>query len=72
MSVTSSVAASPVFIFHMARLTLLCLEEVDQLPTPTERPRQVSDGIADVTPQGHAPWLSRLLSFAKEDPNEGA
>ncbi len=55
LSVTSSDAASPVFILQLALLTLLCLEQADQVPTPTERPRQVSDVIADVTPQGHAP-----------------
>jgi hypothetical protein len=72
LTVTSFVAAPPAFIFHMTLLTLLCLEQADQVPTPTERPRQISDDIADVTPQGHAPWLRRLLSSVKEDPNEGA
>ena len=71
-SVTSSVAAPSAFVFQMALLTLLCLEQADHVPTPTERPRQVPDVIADVTPQGHAPWLRRLLSSVKEDPNEGA
>jgi hypothetical protein len=70
--VTSFVAAPPAFIFQMARLTLLCLEQADHVPTPTERPRQISDVIADIAPQGHAPLLSRLLSSAKEDLNEGA
>ena len=72
LTVTSSVAVPPAFIFQMALITLLCLEQADQVPTPTERPRQISDAIADVTPQVHAPWLRRLLSSAKEDPNEGA
>ena len=36
------------------------------------RPRQVSYAIANIAPQGHAPWLRRLLSSAKEDPAEGA
>ena len=72
LSLTSSVVASPAFIFQMALLTLRCLEQANQVHTPTERPRQVSDVIADVTQQGHAPWLSRLLSCVKEDPNEGA
>jgi hypothetical protein len=71
-SMTSFVMAPPDFIFQMAMLTLLCLQQADQVSTPTERPRQVSDVIADVTPQGHAPSLRRLLSSAKEDPNEGA
>jgi hypothetical protein len=72
LTMTSSVAAPPAFIFQMALLTLLCLEQADQVPTPTERPRQISDVIAEVTPQGHAPWMRRLLSSAKEDNNEGA
>ena len=56
----------------MALLELLSLEQAEQVPTPNERPRQISDVIADIAPQGHAPWLRRLLSSAKEDPNEGA
>jgi len=55
LTVTSSVAAPPAFIFQIALLTLLCLEQGDQVPTPTERPRQISDVNADVAPQGHAP-----------------
>jgi len=39
-----------VALFHMALLTMLCLDQVDRVPTPTERPRTVSDVIADVTP----------------------
>ena len=50
LSVTSFVAAPPAFIFQMALLTLLCLEQANQVPTPNERPRQVSDVISDVTP----------------------
>ena len=69
---TSFVAAPPAFIFQMALLTLLCLEQADEVHNPTERPRQVSDSIADVTPQDHTPWMRRLLSSAKEDPNKGA
>ena len=73
LSVTSSVAAPPGFIFQMVlRLTLLCLEQTDHVPTPTERPCHIFDVVADVTPQGHAPWLRRLLSSAKECPNEEA
>jgi hypothetical protein len=53
-TVTSFDAAPPAFIFHMALLTLLYLEQADQVPTPTERPRQISDVIADIAPQGHA------------------
>ena len=55
LTVTSSVAAPPVFIFQIALLTLLCLERADKVPTPTERPRQISDVFADVARHGHAP-----------------
>ena len=71
LTVTSSIAASPAFIFQIALLTLLCLEHSDHVPTPIERPRQISDVIADITPQGHAPRLRRLLSTVNEDPIEG-
>ena len=56
----------------MALLTLLYLEHVDQVPTSIERLRRVSDVIADIAPQGHPPWMRRLLSNVKEDPAEGA
>jgi hypothetical protein len=69
---TTSVVAPLAFIFRMALLTILCLEQVDMVPTPTKRPRQISDVIADVAPHGHAPWLRRLLSAAKKNNNEGA
>ena len=39
----------------MALLTLLCLGQGDMVPTPTKRPRMISDDIADITPQEHAP-----------------
>jgi len=71
LTVTSSIAASPAFIFQITLLTLLCLEQADQVPTPTDRPRQVSDVIADIAPQIHAPMLRLLLSTMKEDPAEG-
>ena len=32
----------------------------------------VSDVIADVTPQGHAPWLRRLLLQSPVDVTDGA
>ena len=47
-TVTSSVAAPPAFNFQIALLTPLCLEHADQVPTPTERPRQISDVIAHI------------------------
>ena len=63
--------APPAFIFQIALVTLPCLEQADHVPTPTKRPRQVSDVIADIAPQGHAPWLRRILSTVKEDFLEG-
>jgi len=62
LTVTSSVATPSAFIFQIALLTLLCIEQVDQVATPTERPRQVSDVIADIAPHGHAPWRSDASS----------
>jgi len=47
------------------------MEKADQVPTPTERPRRVSDVIADIAPRGHAPWLRRLLTTVKEGVAEG-
>jgi hypothetical protein len=71
LTVTSFIAVPPAFIFQIALLTLLCLEQADQIPTPTQRPRQVLGVITDIAPQGHAPWLRRLLSALKEDSLEG-
>jgi hypothetical protein len=58
--VTSYIAAPPAFIFQMTLLTLLCMGQADQVPTPTKTPRQVSDVIVDVgtrsldaMPHGH-------------------
>ena len=56
----------------MAMLTVLYLDQGDMVPTPTERQRLVSDVIADVKPQGHAPWLRRLLLQSAEDSMDGA
>jgi hypothetical protein len=55
LTVTSSIAAPLAFIFRIAMITLLCLEDADKVPTPTERPRKVSDVIADIAPPRHAP-----------------
>jgi hypothetical protein len=49
-------------------LTLLCLNQGDSVPTPTERPRMVTDYIAVVPPQGPQPWLSRLLLHTPNNP----
>jgi hypothetical protein len=55
MSVASSISAPPAYIFQIALLTLLSLEQTCQVPTPTERLRNVSDFTANVAPMGHAP-----------------
>ncbi len=52
----------------MALITMQCLDKDDVFPTLTER----SEMVADVTPQGHAPWLRRLLLQSTEDDAEGA
>ena len=72
LTVASSILAPPSYIFQMALLTLLGIEQTDKVSTPTERSRHVSDVIANVTPMGHALWLPRLLSTIKEDTSEGA
>jgi hypothetical protein len=72
LSVASSISAPPAYIFHIALLTLLSLEQTDQVPTRAERPRGVSDFDAKVAPIGHAPWLQRVLSSFKEDTTEGS
>jgi hypothetical protein len=72
LTVTSYVAVPPAFIFQIALLILLCMEQVDQVSTPNEKPRQDSDVITNITPQEHAPWMRRLLSCAKEDSIESA
>ena len=72
LSVASSIFVPPAYLFQFALLTLLCPEQSDQVPAPTERPRKISDAIANIAPLGHAPWLPRLISSIKEDPSEGA
>ena len=72
LTVASSISAPPAYIFQMALLTLLSLTQTDEVPTPTERPRSVSDFAANVAPMGHAPWLKRVLASFKEDSTEGA
>ena len=73
LNLTSLTPALSAYIVQIALLTMLCLEQEDLLPTPIERPRQVSDDIiADVSPQGHAPWLQDLRSTVTEDVTEGA
>jgi hypothetical protein len=71
ISVTSSISAPVVFIFQMTLFTLLCLEQLDQVPTPTERPRLASVEALGRPPQGYAPWLQRLLTRVEEDPAGG-
>jgi hypothetical protein len=55
LSVSASIQLPPEAVFQMALLTLLYIHQGDAVPTPTERTRQLSDVIADVPPQGHAP-----------------
>ena len=69
---TSFIAPPPAFVFQIALLTLLCLEQFDRVPKPTKRPRKVSGVIVDDAHQGHAPWLRRILSALKENSSEGA
>ena len=72
LTVASSFPAPPAYISQIALLTLLCIEQANKVLTPTERPRQLSDVVSNVTPMGHAPWLHRLLSTINEDKSEGA
>jgi hypothetical protein len=71
LSVSSSIPLPPPGLFQLALLILLSLHQGDAVPTPTDRPRPVSDVIADVSAHGHAPWLSRLLSHAPIDYADG-
>ena len=72
LNVTSSIYLTPMALFRMMMLTLLCLDEGDMVPTPTDRPRLVSDVITSVRPQGHAPSLHRMLLQTAEDTMDGA
>jgi hypothetical protein len=67
----SSIPAPPAMIFQATLLTLLCLEQVEQVPTPTELPRTLPDVLSDVPPQGHAPCLQRLLDLSPDDAENG-
>ena len=72
MSVASSIFVPLAYLFQFALLTLLCLEQSDRVPTPTEKPLKISDAIDNIAPMGIAPWLQRLISSSKEDPSEGS
>jgi hypothetical protein len=72
LSVTSSISAPAVFIFERTIFTLLCLEQLDQVPTPIERPRPASEEATGHAPQGCAPWLLHLLTKVAENAEEGA
>ena len=54
LCVSLSIPLTPAALFQLALLNLLCLHQGDSIPAPTERPRTVSDVIADIPPQGHA------------------
>jgi len=70
-NVSSSIPLTQAALFQLALLTLLCLNQGGSVPTHTERPRTVSDLIADIPSQGHAPWMSRLLLHTPDDPADG-
>ena len=71
VGVSSSIPLTPLALFQLALLTLLCLHQGISAPTPTERPRTGSYVIADIPAQGHAPWLSWLLHHTPIDPADG-
>ena len=71
LSAASLISAPALFIFHMTLFTLMCLEQLDQVPTPTERPRPASEDATGRAPQGYAPWLPRLLTKVTEDVAKG-
>jgi hypothetical protein len=71
LSVSASIPLPPAAPFQLALLTLLRIHEGDAVPTPTDRPRQISDVIADVPHQGHAPLLARLLQHSPIDTADG-
>ena len=48
--VSSSIPMTPVALFQLAMLTLLCLHQGDSVPTPTERPWTISNVIVDIPP----------------------
>jgi len=50
LDIASSIPAPPGYIFQAALLTLLCLEQHDEVLTPSERPRQGSDILAGIPP----------------------
>ncbi len=71
LSVSSSIPLTPSALLQFALLTLLCPHQGDSVPTPTKRPRPIFDVIADIPPQGHAPWLARLLQQSPNDTVNG-
>ncbi len=71
LSVSASTQLPPQALFQLALFTLICIHQGDMVLTPTKRPRQISDVIADVPSQGHAPWLARLLENSPIDTADG-
>ncbi len=71
LNVTFSIMMPSATLFQLTLLALLCLHQGDAVSTPTERPRTVSDVIVDVPPQGHAPWLPKLIHYLPIDHSEG-
>ena len=39
LTIASSIPETPAYIFQIALLTLLYSDQIDKVPTPTERPR---------------------------------
>ena len=71
LHVASSIPAPPGYIFQAALLTLLTLEQLEVVPTPSERPRQKADILAGSPTPGFAPWAQALLDAAPIDDNHG-
>ena len=55
----------------MTLFTLMCLEQLNQVPTATERPRPASEEAIGRAPQSYAPWLMLHLTKVTEDAAKG-
>ena len=67
LNVFSSILLTPTALFHLELLTLLTLHQGDSVPTPTVS-NVVSNVIADIPPEGHAPLHSKPLCHTPIDP----
>jgi hypothetical protein len=50
LQIASSIPVSPRYIFYAGILTLLFLDQIERVPTPTERPRQGLDLLDKIPP----------------------